>query len=208
MGMYFCFILFGLMALSAQAQQQQPYFTGPETYNPYYVHEFNKRKVEFDRLKQKADSGNADAQLELSKLYMEGMNGLPRDMKKSVEYLEKSAQNGNAEALFALSSLYNGGMFGITKNLTKAGEYLKQAGEGGSKDAAATLAAAYFTGDMYPNIKKDEVEGLAYLMLAAETGDEDHIKSLEQAKVHFPAGQVSRAEKRFEVLKKGPYYDR
>jgi WD40 repeat protein/TPR repeat protein len=87
---------------------------------------------------------NAQAMLEIGKLYMTG-EGLPRDPEKAVAWLEKSADTGSDAAMFYLGRIYLYGI-GIPENYNKAYQWFKRGGDAGNFSALNGLGALYSNG--------------------------------------------------------------
>ncbi|MGE4490385.1 MAG: tetratricopeptide repeat protein, partial [Kiritimatiellales bacterium] len=75
--------------------------------------------------RKSAESGNADAQLDLGFCCEKG-RGVRKDMQKAVEWYEKSAAQGNLMALNNLGLCYQDGK-GVEKNYEKAVELYRKA---------------------------------------------------------------------------------
>ena len=67
-----------------------------------------------------AENGYADAQFNLSIMYVEGI-GIAKDDCKAVEWYQKAAEQGHIEAQFNLGGMYQFGI-GIEKDARKAVE--------------------------------------------------------------------------------------
>jgi WD40 repeat protein/TPR repeat protein len=88
--------------------------------------------------------GNAQAMLEMGKLYMTG-EGLARDPEKAVAWLEKSADTGSDAAMFYLGRIYLYGI-GIPGNYNKAYQWFKRGSDAGNFSALNGLGALYSNG--------------------------------------------------------------
>jgi hypothetical protein len=76
-------------------------------------------------LMKKAESGNAEAQYELSVCYRNGWSGFIKDKVEELKWLKSSAENGNAQAQCRYGELFvygNGYEYGIEDN---AEEFLR-----------------------------------------------------------------------------------
>ena len=107
--------------------------------------EFLDDTPDFEALRQMAEQGDSNAQLELATLYADG-DGVPQDAVLAAHWFSKSAHQGNPKAQFALGCCYMTGE-GVEPNSTKAAEWFKKAAEQGDSDAQYNLARCYDIGD-------------------------------------------------------------
>ena len=103
---------------------------------------FDFSKVE--RLKSKADGGDAKAQIELGKEYMSGRN-IPANFTKGYAYFAMAARKSDPEALFLLGECQDNGN-GTEVNPTSAFQNYKKAANLGNLRAILSLASFYETG--------------------------------------------------------------
>ena len=59
-------------------------------------------KKDFNEIKAKAEAGNAEAQLQLAKMYGEG-RGIRQDLNEFMNWIRKSAEQKNPKAQFQLA---------------------------------------------------------------------------------------------------------
>lgn len=76
---------------------------------------------DLQELLAEAESGNAEAQLELGEMYFSG-KGIDRDFQKAAEWYEKAAWQGMAHAAYRLGLIYSNGL-GTEKNEKKGQEW-------------------------------------------------------------------------------------
>lgn len=88
---------------------------------------------------------DARAMYELGLLHFTGKD-MPRDLKKSAEWMQKGADAGNAEAQFVLGQFYKTGA-GVGKDLEEAVRWLTSAALNRHKGAQILLGNMYRTGD-------------------------------------------------------------
>ena len=105
----------------------------------------NINESELKTLRQKAEKGNAEAQLELGNRYYKGY-GVARDYKKSVYWTKKSAEKGISDAQYALAIFYGAGT-GVPKDLKKALYWLEKSASQENMYAQFQLGGMYFFGD-------------------------------------------------------------
>lgn len=101
--------------------------------------EVTEHTFTIDELKEKADNGDVQSQLDLGYIFLYGKNGTNIDYKQAMHYYELAAQNKNPVALNNLGSLYFNGI-GTDVDHVKAIYYFEEAAKLGSNDAALNLA--------------------------------------------------------------------
>lgn len=87
-------------------------------------------------LQKAAEQGYGMAQSMLGSMYYSGLNGLPKDLGKAVEWFKKACANNDAGGFFGLGTLYALGE-GVNKDPVEAYRYFTKAEELGNKDAAS-----------------------------------------------------------------------
>lgn len=120
----------------------------------------------FEKCRNKAFAGDAEAQRELGELYYLG-NGVQRDDSIAFSWYLRSAEKGNVQAHWEVGMCYHYAT-GVTKDYLKAAGSYRRAAEQGFVPAQISLAECYRKGI---GVLKDEVEALAYYSLAARTND-------------------------------------
>lgn len=98
----------------------------------------------FVELKKRADSGDADAQINLGRLYHDGQ-GVPQDYVQARQWYEKAAAQGNAFAQHAIGSLYANGR-GVPQDYAQARKWYEKAAAQGLAKAQVALGALYYMG--------------------------------------------------------------
>lgn len=91
----------------------------------------------------KANEGNAQAQLEAARLYLSG-NGVKRDINKAIYFYQQAANAKNSLAMVELAQIYFDGE-GVEKNIKKYEQLLNAAMDLGNGDAAYRLGSHYVT---------------------------------------------------------------
>ena len=89
----------------------------------------------------KAEQGDVEAQLELSKKYLNGGEIIEKNPHKGIEWLNKVILQGSAEGHYLLSICYKNGN-GIQEDSNKAKEHLLQAANKGHERAKEDLMDA------------------------------------------------------------------
>ena len=103
----------------------------------------NEEKViTIEEIKNKADNGDVQSQLDLGYMFLYGANGADVDYKQAIHYYELAAKSQNPTALNNMGSLYFNGI-GTEVNYPKAISYFEEAAKLGSNDAALNLAIIY-----------------------------------------------------------------
>jgi TPR repeat protein len=127
----------------------------------------------FAQLLEKANGGDATAQVQVGRAYDEG-EITPKDLTKAFQYIEKAAEQGNAEGQFRLGDFYQRGK-GVAENPAKAAEWYEKSAAQNNPDAQLWLAFMYLDGK---GVKKDVARAETLLEQASENGDELAILSL------------------------------
>lgn len=110
----------------------------------------------------KATAGNAQAQLELGKLYARR-----QDFALAAKWYLKAALNGNAEAQNRLGVLYDKGL-GVEKSGTQAVKWFRRASELGYAQSQVNLAYRLAKG---LGVDRNEAEAVSWLRKAAASGN-------------------------------------
>ena len=93
----------------------------------------------FSKVNEAAERGDAQAQFELGKYYLEVLCNYP----KAFEWLKKSAEQGNAQGQYGLGMCYYDGP-GVEQNNFEAIKWLKKSAEQGLIDAQFNLGVYLF----------------------------------------------------------------
>ncbi|WP_461535333.1 tetratricopeptide repeat protein [Spongorhabdus nitratireducens] len=114
-----------------------------------------------------AETGDNDAQYELSRLYLIGEN-VSVNYKKSRYWAEAAARQENAEAQLLLGVTYLEG-HGTNKNPELAIKWFKKAAENGNIRSASILGDLYYEGNIVP---QDIERSVRYYQSSALSGDD------------------------------------
>ena len=76
---------------------------------------------EYDNLRSKSESGDAEAQYQLGKTYYDG-RGVARDVAEAARWFKKAAEQGHAGAQTNLGLMYETGVFGESYRILASGE--------------------------------------------------------------------------------------
>jgi uncharacterized protein len=99
----------------------------------------------FQSVTDKAEAGNANAQLALGLTYESGSPYIKQDYQKAVEWLSKAAEQGNALAQHTLADIFAEGR-GTLKNYSKAIELYRKAADHDDVRAIVKLGDMYLEG--------------------------------------------------------------
>lgn len=121
-----------------------------------------------------AESGNAQAQYYMGRLYMIGGPGLPTDDVQLAKWLQKSAEQGHVEAQFMLGELYARGI-GVREDQKKMTFWWIKAADKGHATALANIGD--FAHHGVNNIKADLPLSYACYTLSLEKEDAAHRSS-------------------------------
>ncbi|MFL0354789.1 tetratricopeptide repeat protein [Xanthomarina sp. GH4-25] len=113
----------------------------------------NINDSELKLLINKAENGDADAQIELGARYYNGY-GVLKDYEKSTYWTKKSAEQGLPDAQYALAIYYGSGS-GVPKDIEKAFYWFEKSAMQENKHAQFQLGIMYLLGKgVQPNKKK------------------------------------------------------
>lgn len=131
--------------------------------------ELSEMLKEFEKvnaLKERAESGDSQAQCEIADMYREGY-GTEQDFAEAMKWYRKAAEQGNPDAMYNLGAMYYYGD-GVEKDLNEAFKWYEKAAEKGEPLAMLNLAAMYVNGQ---GCKKDQKKAFELYKKAAELGD-------------------------------------
>lgn len=123
----------------------------------------------FKYLEQAVAQDSAMGMRFLGKWYVNGGDGVTRDIHKGVGLMERSAARGDTPAMIQLSRLYGFGFDGVVKSEAKAVTYLRQAVAKNDGEAMGILADFYYFGRF--GIVENKPEALSLYKRGAELGD-------------------------------------
>lgn len=144
-----------------------------------------------------AEDGNPHACFQYAQLLEVG-DQVKQDESKAFIFYQKAALNDHPEAVFRVGKAYHEGLLGQTENYKLAFDYYQRAAYLGSPAATYNVGAMLVSGR---GMRRDYVEGLAWLMLAAERGTDPG--SVEQVKTRLQRypDRIERAGKRLDGIK-------
>lgn len=149
------------------------------------------------QLVKAAEDGNPHACFQYAQLLEVG-DQVEQDETKAFIYYQKAALNDHPESVFRVGKAYHEGLLNQTVNHKLAFEYYQRAAYLGSPAATYNVGAMLVSGR---GMRRDYVEGLAWLMLAAERGTDPG--SVEQVKTRLKRypDRIERAGKRLDGIK-------
>jgi hypothetical protein len=126
---------------------------------------FAQQAEDIAALKQRADSGDAWAQLNLGAAYDNGL-GTERDVDRALFWYQLAAEQGLAEAQFNLAHLL------VEEEISSvaAAEWMQKAAEQGMPDAQYLLGIIYAEGI---GVEVDDARARLWLQRAIEQGQSD-----------------------------------
>lgn len=127
-------------------------------------------------LMQKAEQGEAWAQLNLGAAYDNGMDGLPQNPQKALEWYRKSAEQGVAEAQFNLAHCLATGR-GTEMDYQESYVWMQKAAQQQIPEAQFLLGVMYHEG---LGIKANAMQAKMWLQRAAKQGYPDAIELLKR----------------------------
>lgn len=122
-------------------------------------------------LRQRAESGNSDAQYDLAMCYWKGEEGAPKDNTKAFYWMKRSAEQGDAYAQSWVGYFYEEG-YGTGKDDAEAFYWYRRAAEQGNRSAQNNLGEHYYYGR---GIARDFGKAAMWYKKAADQG---HISAM------------------------------
>lgn len=146
-------------------------------------------------LQQFADKGDPRACFELAERCLEG-DGVPRDAAKATALFEKAAKGGLADGWFRLGKIHHDGLAGAP-DYGWALEYFTKAAQAGVVEAQHNIGAMLVSAR---GVKRDYVEGLAWLILAKQSGAPTDAEAQVRARLARRPVEIASAETRATEL--------
>lgn len=117
-------------------------------------------------LRQRAESGNSDAQYDLAMCYWKGEEGAPKDNAKAFYWMKRSAEQGDAYAQSWVGYFYEEG-YGTEKDDAESFYWYRRAAEQGNRSAQNNLGEHYYYGR---GIARDFGKAAMWYKKAADQG--------------------------------------
>ncbi|MEM8873297.1 MAG: tetratricopeptide repeat protein [Planctomycetota bacterium] len=154
-------------------------------------------KTAHDHLSYFAMEGDVDAAAALGVMFHYGQAGVAVDGALAARYYEIAAKQNDPQALGNLGILYRDGI-GVAKNADKSSEYLGRAANLNEHTAQLAYGALFWVGDM---VKQDDVEAIAWWIIAAENGNGPARENLDEIQREVSADVMQKARTRAEELR-------
>ena len=142
-----------------------------------------------DTLHKRAKASDAEAQVQLGKMYEEG-DGILMDSKEAVRWFGQAAQAGNREGQYQYALALMDGR-GVVQDYQAAFKWLEAAAKGGHPAAEFQLGRMYYKG---MGIPVDKAKAYIWFNLAAARGNEEAARIRDVALRQIPPGQVTEAQ--------------
>lgn len=159
----------------------------PPTQTPQQ-NEANKKA--FEEIKDKAESGDAEAQNQLGVCYHNG-TGVVKDYAKAMKWVRKAAEQNNAWAQFNVGYFYACGK-GVAKDTVEAVKWYHKSAEQGNDEAQRYLGSCYGNGE---GVLKDYVESYKWILLAAANGSTNVSSDMSYLENRMTREQTAEGQK-------------
>ena len=124
-------------------------------------------RVSLEDLLDRAEQGDADAQVTLGLRYKHGMRA-PRDSGKALKWFQRASEQGSAFAQARLGAMYRDGL-GVAQNHAEAVKWFRKSADQGDSTAQVALGIMYRKGRGVP---RDDKEAIKWLRsVAADPSD-------------------------------------
>lgn len=145
-----------------------------------------------------AEQGDPDASFQYAQL-LENGDQVAVDEVKALAFYRKAAVQDHPDAVFRLAKIAHEGLLGQPENQVRALDLYLRAAKLGVPEGAYNVGAMNVSGR---GTKRDYVEGLAWLLLAAERGSDpnDSVAAVKKRLKKYPH-YITRAENRLAGLK-------
>lgn len=186
---------------AAQAQNPEP--QNAEKSGETEAHQLSAEEIA--SIKIKAEAGDAESQLALGALCINGYENNAPDAEKGLEWINKAAAQNLSAAQQFLGYIYGEGRI-VKRDYEKAAYWRELAAKDGSANDKWTLGSAYLYGFFMP---KDQVKAVEWITAAADEGHIDAINKLIEIYTNFKSqehidywkGELAKTE--LEEAKKG-----
>ena len=129
-----------------------------------YAQQSDANVKKLTEIRDKAEKGDAKAQLELGKVFSNGELGVEKDQQEAVKWLRKSAEQNNADAQDCLGFCYKYGL-GVAKDDAEAVKWYRKGAEQNDGWSQLNLGSCYYYGT---GVAKDDVEAVKWYRKSAE----------------------------------------
>lgn len=153
-----------------------------------------KGSKEFEANKQRAEKGDADAQMLVSFAYFSG-DGVKADMERSIEWMRKAADSGQTKAQILLGSYYLDGLF-LSKDAEQAVGWFRRAADKGDAEAQLKLGDLYAAGT---GIKKSDQDAYFWWLLSSAQGNKAAKKKRDKVEKKLTSQQFDDAQAQAKI---------
>ena len=143
----------------------------------------------FTTLSSRAKNGDADAELQLGKLYANGEGVIVND-REAARWFAKAAHNGNSEAQYRYAVALLEGR-GVVQDYQAALKWIEPPARRGNPDAQFRLGQMYRFGTGTP---ADKVKAYTWFNLAAAQGVNDALKARDSVVWQLKPDEVAAAQ--------------
>ncbi|MBI2813507.1 MAG: recombinase RecA [Opitutae bacterium] len=144
-----------------------------------------------EQLRQFAAKGDPQACLELGDRTLEG-DGVPRDVPAAAALFEQAAKGGVANGWFRLGKIYHDGLAGAP-DYGRALDCFTTSARAGLAEAQHNIGAMLVSAR---GVKRDYVEGLAWLIVAKKSGAASDAETQVRARIAKRPADITTAEAR------------
>jgi len=148
-------------------------------------------------LRKAAETGDPLACFQYAQLLEVG-DQVEQDEAAAFVFYRKAALNEHPEAVFQVGKSYHEGLLGQSVNHKLALDYYERAAYLGSPEATYNVGAMLVSGR---GVRRDYVEGLAWLMLATERGTDPSAVDQVKTRLSRYPDRIERAEERLAGIK-------
>ena len=153
------------------------------------------RWTSFADVKRDAEKGVPAACYELAACYESGRD-VPKDVVKAIALYQQAATGGEANGWFRLGKIFADGL-GVEPNRPKALDYYRQGAFAGVVEAQYNVGAMLVSAR---GVKRDWVEGLAWLIVATRHGAPSGGEEQVRAQLAKRPDDIAAAELRAEEI--------
>ena len=121
---------------------------------------------DLDKILTKADDEDLTSLYNRGVMYLNGQNGVPRDLEMAYKTFSSAAEKGHVGAQHNLGVMYNTGTH-VEKDPAAASVWFTRAAENGHANAAFNLAHMFLTGS---GVEQSQQQAHLYLCMAADNG--------------------------------------
>lgn len=142
---------------------------GPK-HSPPIAGQSAKDAQTFESVQEGALSGSLTATYLMGMIYRNGDLGVPKDVPQSVVWYRRAAERGEPRAQYYLGRSYfefKGNPLGVEQDATQAVYWWRKACAQGDANALMAMSNVYLVG--VGGVSRNEIEGYAYLSVAART---------------------------------------